>query len=136
MSVEIPKPRPVLWPLRPEESAAHTVARHDGEVVVTIEHAPLRGVTAEMLRWWYGHVPGTMAYAGGTWPRYLVWHPLDHIAYEVVRPAPTGGVGTGAELHITEALGRDPDNVHDIHPRVVELAAGRAVIAKRVLGTA
>lgn len=66
----IPPPRPVLWPLRPVQSARTRVGELDGRTVVTIEHAPLPGVTAEMLTWWYGHVPGTMEYAGATYPRY------------------------------------------------------------------
>jgi hypothetical protein len=131
----LPPPRPMLWPLRPVESADHRITEDSGQLVITIMHAPLRGVTAEMLRWWYRHVPGTMTYAGETWPRYLVWHPLDHISYDVVRPAPVGRVGPGAELHIVEALGRDPANKLDIRLRVEEIGEGRAVIAKRVLGT-
>jgi hypothetical protein len=111
------------------------VTEDNGQVVVTVEHAPLPGVTTEMLRWWYRHVPARMTYAGGTWPRYLVWHPLDHIGYQVLRPAGRGGVGPGAGLHITEALGRDLGNLLDIHVRVEELGDSRAVIAKRVLGT-
>jgi hypothetical protein len=103
----LPPPRPLLWPLRPVQSARWSVTEDHGRVVVTVEHAPLAGVTTEMLRWWYRHVPGRMTYAGRTWPRYLVWHPLDHIGYQVVRPGATGGVGPGAGLHITEALGRD-----------------------------
>src|SRR5262245_64954581 len=44
----------------------------DGRREIEIRHAELRGVTPEMLDWWYGHVEGEMTYAGGTWPRYLV----------------------------------------------------------------
>jgi hypothetical protein len=90
-----------------------------------------------MLRWWYGHVPGTMAYAGGTCSRYLVWHPLDHISYDVERSAPGdgGGVAAGARLHLTEAPGRDPDNLLDIRVGVEALEERRAVIGRRVAGT-
>lgn len=135
MSNTIPPPRPVLWPLRPVESAEHRIADLGGQRVITIRHAPLRGVTAEMLQWWYHHVPGTMAYAGAVWPRYLVWHPLDHISYDVVGEATGGRVDRDAELHIVEALGRDPANVLDIRVRVEEIGDGRAMIAKRVLGS-
>jgi DAPG hydrolase PhiG domain len=89
-----------------------------------------------MLAWWFGHVPGTMTYAGGTYSRYQVWHPLDHIAYAVVRLDPHGRIGAGAELHITEALGRNLDNLIDIRVTVEELGDGRAVVAKRVAGAA
>ncbi|MDP4502239.1 DAPG hydrolase family protein [Nonomuraea turcica] len=125
----------MLWPLRPAESAKVSRTAHDGQVVVSIEHAPLSGVTPDMLAWWYAHVPGTMAYAGDVYPRYLVWHPLDHILYQVIRPAAGGGVGPGAQLHITEALGRDPGRLIDIRVQVEELGAAGAIIAKRVAGT-
>jgi hypothetical protein len=134
----LPSPRPVLWPLRSADSARHHISSYEGSVVVTIEHAALPGVTPEMLRWWYGHVPGTMTYAGQTYPRYLVWHPLDHISYDVERPAPGdgGAVAAGARLHITEAPGRDLDNLLDIRVGVEALEEGRAVIGRRVAGTA
>lgn len=128
----------MLWPLRPVQSARHSIEPADGRAVVTIEHAPLPGVTPEMLGWWYGHVPGTMRYAGAVWPRYLVWHPLDHISYRVERPGPagTGSVRAGTRLAITEALGRDPRMLLDIRVAVEEVSAERAVVAKRVAGTA
>ncbi|MEV4175097.1 hypothetical protein [Nonomuraea sp. NPDC049709] len=132
---QLPAPRPVVWPLRPPSSATVSQAAHDGQVVVTIEHAPLSGVTPEMLAWWFGHVPGTMRYAGDVYPRYLVWHPLDHISYELVQPASGGGIGPGARLHIREALGRDPRRLIDIRVQVEELGEGGAVVAKRVAGT-
>jgi hypothetical protein len=44
-------------------------------------------------------------------PGYLVWHPLDHISYEVERPRPDGHIGPGTKLHIVEALGRDPATI-------------------------
>jgi DAPG hydrolase PhiG domain len=102
---------------------------------VTIEHAPLGGVTPEMLAWWYGHVRGSMPYAGGTYPRYLVWHPLDHISYEVREPLADGSVGPGAKLHITEALGRDLRNLIDIVVTIERLDESGAVVGRRVLGT-
>jgi DAPG hydrolase PhiG domain len=133
--IEIPAPRPVLWPLRPAASAEHGITRRDGQTIITIRHAPLRGVTPEMLGWWYRHVPGMMPYAGRTHPRYLVWHPLDHISYQLTKPGRTGGVSPGAHLHITEALHRDPDNLLDIRVAVEEIDEGRAAVARQVLGT-
>jgi hypothetical protein len=132
----MPPGRPIQWPLRPPESA-RTTARTlgSGELEVTIEHAPLAGVTTEMLAWWYGNVPGMMHYADATYPRYLVWHPLDHISYEVVKPAANGRVAPGAKLHIIEALGREPRNLIDIVPTVERLDEMGAVVGRRILGT-
>jgi DAPG hydrolase-like protein len=123
----------VLWPLRTQDSARVSRSDDAGRRIVTIEHAPLAGVTAEMLTWWYGHVPGTMQYAGGTYLRYLVWHPLDHITYEVENQA--GTVRAGSKLHIVEALGRDLDSVLDIHVTVEAVNERSAVISKRIAGS-
>jgi hypothetical protein len=76
-----------------------------------------------------------MPYAGSTYPRYLVWHPLDHIDYVVTANGTSGGVGTGARLHITEALQRNLKNLLDIHVSVVEMHDGCAVIAKTMMRT-
>jgi hypothetical protein len=129
----LPAPRPVLWPLRPQESARVERTDDSGRRIVTIEHAPLTGVTPEMLTWWYGHVPGTMEYAGGTYPRYLVWHPLDHVSYEIENGA--GPVGPGSKLHIVEALGRDLATVLDIHVTVEGMTERSAVISRRIAGS-
>lgn len=133
--IQLPPPRPVEWPLRSADSARVSRTREGGRTVIAIEHAPLPGVTAEMLTWWYGHVPGSMSYAGTTHPRYLVWHPLDHIAYRLVRGDAHGRIGPGARVHVTEALGRDPGNVINIEVAVEELGEGSAVISKRIAGT-
>jgi hypothetical protein len=131
----LPAPRPVLWPLRPLGSAAVWTNSDDSRSIVTITHAPLAQVTPEMLAWWYGHISGSMKYAGQNWPRYLVWHPLDHIGYDVTSPASDGAVGPGARLHITEALGRDLDQLVDIHVGVEQIDTQAAIICKRLLGT-
>ncbi|MEO3927845.1 hypothetical protein ABGB07_28840 [Micromonosporaceae bacterium B7E4] len=103
--------------------------------MINIRHAPLGGVTPEMLGRWYRHVPGDMAYAGTTYPRYLVWHPLDHIDYVLTAPGRTGGVSPGARLYITEALQRSMENLLDIRVTVEEVNEGSAVVVKKVLGT-
>ena len=126
-------PRPVLWPLRPQDSARVSRTDDSGRKVVTIEHAPLADVTAEMLAWWYRHVPGKMSYAGRMYPRYLVWHPLDHISYDVENNG--GTVEAGSRLHIVEALGRDLNSVLDIHVTVERVDERSAVISRRVFGS-
>lgn len=101
---------------------------------VTIRHALLEGVTPEMLAWWYGHVPGTMEYAGGVYPRYLVWHPRDHISYEVLGRA-DDAVGSGTRLRIVEAPQRDVDRLIDLRVTVVEVSEVGAVNESRALGS-
>jgi hypothetical protein len=130
--MELVAARPVVWALRPLESAAVSVSSDDSRTLVTIAHAPLEQVTPEMLAWWYTHVSGTMTYAGGTWPRYLVWHPLDHIAYDVW---PEGKVEPGTRLHLVEALARDPELMVDLHATLESVDVDGAVICKQALGS-
>ena len=51
--------RPVLYPLRPVDTAAPHQRRR-----VTIDHRPLAGVTPQMLLDWFTHLGGTMCYGG------------------------------------------------------------------------
>jgi hypothetical protein len=106
----------------------------DGRRRVMIRHAELKGITPDMLAWWFAHMEGEMDYAGGRWPRYLVWHPLDHISYEVVRRAPNGGVGPGARLHLCEAFQRAPRNLLDLTVEVERIDAEAAVICHQMFG--
>ena len=73
---------------------------------MTIRHAPLRGITPAMLVWWFKNIEGTLEVEGCTYPRYLIWHPYDHIHYEATRHA-DGSISAGVRFHIVEAFGRD-----------------------------
>jgi hypothetical protein len=123
----------VLWPLRPVETAG--VADEflaDGRRRITIRHAELVGVTPGMLAWWFGHVVGEMAYAGGVWPRYLVWHPLDHISYQIVHPPGATVVAPGSRIHVREAFQRRTDYLLD-QTMTVERLDDRAAVIGRYL---
>ena len=63
----------------------------------------------------------------------MVWHPLDHVSYEVENNAPP--VRVGSKLHIVEALGRDLDSVLDIHVTVEEITDRSAIISRRIAGS-
>lgn len=103
----LPAPRPVLHPLRTSDSARTTVQALPGHRVrLTIDHQPLAGVTPAMLLWWFRHIGDVVTYAGEELPAYLAWHPLDHIRWELARPAPGGGADEGARFRIVEAFGR------------------------------
>ena len=105
--------RPVLYPLRPVESA--TVQFIDGprrRRRVTIDHRPLNGITPAMLLDWFTHLGETMSYGGETIDRYLAWHPIDHIKWELARQAPAGGAGDGARFRMVEAFGGQA-RIHD-----------------------
>lgn len=61
-----------------------------------------------MLVWWFGHMEGDVEIQGQQFPRYRVWHPLDHVYARYVRRAPDGSVGPGAQIALCEYLGRNP----------------------------
>jgi hypothetical protein len=131
----LPEARPVLWPLRLVSSAKIEDRRlDDGRRQIVIRHQELSGVTPTMLDWWYGHVDGPMEYAGRSYPRYLVWHPLDHISYHVTHRQPDGSVGAGSRLRIVEAFQRRSDRVLRIDVEVRRRDAHAAVIGKTVCG--
>lgn len=100
--------------MKPLSSAkTEETALPDGRVRLHIEHDLLRGVTPPMLVWWWRNISGEMELDGRNYPRYLVWHPIDHIYFEVVKRLPDGSVGPGAVFHLVEALGADMKNLID-----------------------
>ncbi len=122
MARPIPEPRPLFGPLRSVESARTTLTElPDGRFQATIAHAPLVGVTPEMIVWFLRNMERTLTFRGQTLQAYLWWHPLDHIHFAVARRAPDGSVGPGARFHIQEAFGRQEryrvDEVVDV-PRL------------------
>ena len=114
--------RPVLYPLRSVGTATVrcTAAPHHRRRV-TIDHRPLAGVTPAMLLDWFSNIGGSMSYGGVVIDRYLAWHPIDHIRWELVRPAPGGGAAEGAHFHIVEAFGGRPEFKVDVVDRVEKL---------------
>lgn len=80
-----------------------------GQLLLTIEHDMIRGVSPQMLRWWLENLSQTMVYRGTTYPRYLLWHPRDHIHLEVAARSASGGTGQGAYWRIVEAFAADPN---------------------------
>ncbi|MET0699442.1 MAG: hypothetical protein ABWY93_07225 [Mycobacterium sp.] len=128
---------PVLFPLRAVDTA--TVRFTDWphrRRRVTIDHRPLAGVTPPMLLDWFTHLDGTLSYGGVTTPRYLAWHPLDHIRWELARPAPSGGAGEGARFRIVEKFGAGDDFAVDVVDRVEKLDETGIRLVTRVAGVA
>jgi hypothetical protein len=107
-------------------STAHTSLSSlpDGRVRFRIEHDLIRGVTPEMLMWFYENFPTAEVEVGGVvYPLYRIWHPSDHISAEVISAAPSGrpGLSEGAKVHIREFVG---DAVLDIIGTVDRRDAG------------
>ena len=127
--------RPFLGPLKTLDSARTSfgVNRH-GQLVLTIQHEAIRGVTPEMLRWWFETLGQTVKLDGRDYPRYLLWHPRDHIHWELARKAPNGGTGQGAYFRIVEAFGANPAYYVDSTEYVEKLDEGGLSLARTIAG--
>lgn len=127
--------RPCLAPLKPLDSARTTQQRlPNGQLVLTIEHATLRGLAPPMLRWWFENIGGTIRHQGRTWSRYLLWHPRDHIHWELASPAPGGGARQGAHFRIVEAFDARPEWSVDSTELVEKLDDTGIALVRRIFG--
>ncbi|MDH5538422.1 MAG: hypothetical protein OEY03_03360 [Rhizobacter sp.] len=134
-SVQLPAPLPVPWTMKALATATtqmRTLA--DGRLYLHIRHDILRGVTPRMLVWWFSHLEGDIEVAGRRWPRYRVWHPVDHIAVRYVRRRPDGSIGPGAQIHIREALGGRLEDLVDVVTTIEKLDETGFVHGLRLLG--
>src|SRR3954452_22002801 len=130
----MPEPRPVLYPMRSRSSAAVAVSAHPrGRRRVTIDHEPLQ-VSPEMLLWWFRHIGDPTSYDGLPMQNYLVGHPLDHITWELARPATTGGADEGAQFRIVEAFARREEFYVDTTDTVEKLDLTGIRLVHRILG--
>ncbi len=125
----------LLTPLRvlDERRVAITELPHHRRRL-TIDHEPLRGVTPEQVLAWFQHLGDDMAYDGRRVPRYLAWHPVDHVRWELARPAPTGGAAEGARFRIVESFGGRPEFAIDVTERVEKLDVTGIRLVQRVAG--
>jgi hypothetical protein len=113
--------------------AQTTLSHERGVLVLTIDHDVVRGVTPAMLAWWFGQIGGTMEYRGRTWSRYRVWHPRDHIEWDLVGPA--SPVGVGSRFRIVEAFGRNPDFLVDSTELVAKLDESGIRLTRSLAGS-
>jgi hypothetical protein len=88
-----------------------------------IEHAVLKGITPEMVAWWFGNIGGEIELGGTRVNKYLAWHPQDHICWELAQPGLDGRASVGAKFRIVEAFGRNPDFYVDAIDTVTRLDA-------------
>jgi hypothetical protein len=127
--------RPVLYPLRSVDTATVRYAdlpHHRRRI--TIDHRPLAGITPAMLLDWFTHLGGTMRYGDEVIDRYLAWHPIDHIKWQLARPAPGGGAAEGARFRMVEAFGGRPELKIDEVARVEKLDETGIRLVKRMAG--
>jgi hypothetical protein len=110
------------------------MVRADSGLELTIAHDLVRGVTPAMLHWWFLHIDGIMTYHGHTYPRYLVWHPTDHIHYQEIALALDGSAGVGSRRRIVEAFGRNAAYLVDSVEEVTKLDETGIILRKRIAG--
>jgi hypothetical protein len=97
---QIPEPLDYDWPMRDTSSAQITVRElDDGRLEQTIEHAPLLGVTPEMLLWMIENMGDEVEWRGQRCILYRCWHPTDHIYFKVL-----GEFEPGCRFHVVEAF--------------------------------
>ena len=110
--------------MKPLDSAKTSVeVLADGRLHLTIEHDVLRGVTPEMLDYWFRHIEGELVVEGERVSRYSAWHPRDHVAY-AAWPSAEGTIGRGSVFRIHEVLGRNPAHEVDVLTDVTRLDRG------------
>ena len=132
----LPPERPHLGSMKPVSSARTTELQlPSGQLLLTIEHDVLRGVTPPMFRWWFENLGKTMSYRGVVYPRYLLWHPRDHIHWELAARSPSGGAGQGAQFRIVEAFAAKPEFYVDSVEYVEKLDDEGISLVRRGLGT-
>lgn len=132
---QLPAPRSVPWKMK-DLSTAKTEFRNlaDGRLYLRIRHQLVNGVTPRMLVWWFSNLVGDIVVAGKRWPRYQIWHPVDHISVGYPRRRPDGTIGPGAQIHIREALGGRLDYLVDVVTTIEKLDETGVVHGLRVLG--
>ena len=78
-----------------------------------IVHAPLYGVTREMLYWWMHHIGDQVEWKGSHVKADRLWHPADHIDWTC-----DGPVRAGCKFRIVEAFQREArfhgDRIFDV----------------------
>ena len=85
-----------------------------GGFELAIEHEIIRGISTEMLEWWFQNLDRDFDYRGQRLHAYRMWHPLDHIRIDFTRDE-AGRIAPGQRVHIQEVFGRDPRNRIDEH---------------------
>jgi hypothetical protein len=131
----IPQERPHVGPMKPLASARTTQAiLPSGQLELTIEHDTIHGVSPAMLRWWFENLGNDMTFEGRTYPRYLLWHPRDHIHWELARRSPDGGTGQGAHFRIVEAFAANPAYYVDSTEYVEKLDEEGISLVRRIAG--
>jgi DAPG hydrolase PhiG domain len=135
MKWEIPGLREFNRQMKTIDSAITAVSKDGfGALHMYIQHDVIKGVTPEMLEWWFRNIGGEMEYQGKIYPKYLVWHPFDHIHWGLVNHLPGNAAGVGSKFHIVEAFGADTKMLIDVKEEVIKLDKTGIVLSAKRLG--
>jgi hypothetical protein len=135
MKWKLPEPRTFNWKMKGMDSAVTEFnIDSDGVYHLHIKHDIIKGVTPEMIEWWFRNIGGTMEYDGKIYPRYLVWHPIDHIHWKLKKIGENGKVGVGSKFQIVEALNGNMDYLINTVDTVTKLDRSGIVLSLRILG--
>ena len=109
----VPQARDFGWELKTIDSVFFQVVRNKtNQICVVLEHSLLRGVTTEMIYWWFHHFPSMevtlediAGYEGKKVPGYFLWHPSDHVSARLEGKVGSGNTSrAGAKIHIQEVM--------------------------------
>ena len=115
-TLQMPRAREFGWRLKETDTSHFQIHEHtNGQFCAVLNHALLRGCSAEMLRWWFGaftnlrvQLIDTPGYEGVSVPAYLLWHPIDHYNATLLGSLDTdGSPQVGTRIHIQEAMQYD-----------------------------
>jgi len=133
--VELPPQRSVPWTMKDAATAeADFHILDDGRLCIRIRHDILHGVSPKMLVWWFSNLEGDIQINGGLWPRYQIWHPIDHISIRYVRRRTHRTIGPGDRIHIREVLCGRCDYLIDMVSTIDKLDETGLIHGPRYLG--
>ncbi|MCI4671857.1 MAG: hypothetical protein MRZ79_27190 [Bacteroidia bacterium] len=109
----MPKERKFDWDLKPVSSVHWgQVKNKSGQLCVVLDHSLLRGLSSEMIAWWFQHFANLKVtlddiegYENTKVPAYYLWHPSDHIEANFKGNLGPGSTPrAGAKIQIKECM--------------------------------
>jgi hypothetical protein len=123
--VEIPPPLRITWRMKDVSTADSSLQElSDGRLEMRVEHEVVKGVTAEMLVWWFRNFPpARLEHQGRLVHMFRIWHPSDHIRFRVLRRPRdrSPGMSRGARIMYSQVVGNAPVRVR---ARVAQMDEG------------
>jgi hypothetical protein len=112
-NLKMPSQRLFDWQLKSINSTKFgIVQRENGQFCVVLNHSLIRGVSAQMIHWWFLNFANLQVklididgYSKQIVPAYLLWHPEDHHSVTLSGELGSGNTAqAGAFIAIKEAM--------------------------------